>query len=252
MKKSAISVWMAVAVFGISGSVFAVEGVDVGVSTDFYSKYIWRGQNLNDESVFQPSVSLGAYGFTGSIWGSLDLTNENGEAGDFTELDYSLDYTAALPGIDGVDFSLGVIYYDFPNTAFASTTEVYAGLSFDLPLSPSVTVYHDIDEIDGTYIQFAVGHTIEKVKTFSEECYCDLVFGASVGYGTSNYNDGYFGVDDGGFNDLTLSVSLPVCFPGGWTMAPTLNYAMMLDSDIRSATTNSDNLYGGISISKSF
>lgn len=251
MKKSAVQLWMAV-VIGILSGIAAAEDVSVAVSADFYSKYIWRGQNLLDGPAFQPSISVGAYGFTGSVWGSLDLTDDNDNRGEFTEADYSLDYTVGLPGVEWIDLSLGAIYYDFPNTNFASTTELYAGLAFDLPLTPSVTVYHDIDEVDGTYMQFAVGHTIEKVGTFSEECYCDLVFGASVGYGTSSYNDAYFGVDDGGFNDLTLSVALPVCFAGGWTVAPSLSYAMMLDSDIRTATGKSDNLYGGISISKSF
>lgn len=251
MNKSVLKLWMAAAMVFVSGVTFA-EDLSVGVKTDFYSKYIWRGQNLLDGPAFQPSVSVGAYGFTGSIWGSLDLDNDNGNRHEFTEADYSIDYTSALPGIEGINFSLGAIYYDFPNTEFASTTELYAGLAFDLPLAPSVKVYQDIDEIDGTYVQFAVGHTFEKVGTFSEECYCDLVFGASVGYGTSDYNDGYFGVDDDGFNDLTLSVALPVCFPGDWTVAPSLGYAMMLDNDIRTATGKSDNFYGGISISKSF
>ena len=46
-------------------SVFAANGIDFKVTTDCFSKYIWRGQNLDDKSVFQPSVSLRGYGFTG-------------------------------------------------------------------------------------------------------------------------------------------------------------------------------------------
>jgi hypothetical protein len=40
----------------------AQDNVSLEVTADFFSKYIWRGQNLVDDWVFQPAVSLG--------WGS--------------------------------------------------------------------------------------------------------------------------------------------------------------------------------------
>jgi len=119
------------------GSVYADEqGVKFAVTADYFTKYIWRGQNLNDENVFQPSFSLSKNGFTASVWGNLDLTDENQNSGEFTELDYSIDYSASLPGINWVSFSAGALYYDFPHTDSKATTEVYGGLDFDLPLTP--------------------------------------------------------------------------------------------------------------------
>ncbi len=61
------------------------------VSVDYFSKYVWRGQSINDESVLQTNVSGSAYGFTGSIWSNSDLTNDR--KGEFSEVDYSLDYS---------------------------------------------------------------------------------------------------------------------------------------------------------------
>jgi hypothetical protein len=231
------------------------QPLGVGMTFDYFSKYIWRGQALNDESVFQPSIYLSKYGFTAAIWGSMDMKNNLDNAGNFTEVDTSLDYTAALPGLDFLNFSVGGIYYDFPNTDFDDTTEVYVGVSApSWPLTPSFKVYRDVDEIKGNYYQFGVGHTFEKVAKFSEKCFCNLVLGASVGYGSAAYNKGYFGVDSAQSNDLTLTAGLPICF-GNWTLKPSINYATMLSDSIRSAPVNavdSDNLWGGLSLATSF
>ena len=120
-----------------------------------------------------------------------------------------------------------------------------------MPLSPAVKWFYDFDEAEGSYIQFSLGHTIEKVASWTEESYCDLVFGASVGYATDNYNDFYFGVDDGAINDLTLSAGLPLCF-GSLTIKPSIGYSVMIDDDVRAATGESDNFWGGVGLSYSF
>jgi hypothetical protein len=174
-----------------------------------------------------------------------------GDDWEFNEIDYSLDYSGTVPGQEALGFSVGVIYYDFPNTAFDATTELYGGVAADWPLSPALTWYVDVDEADGSYILFSVGHTIEKLVQASEEWYCDLEFGASIAYGTDGYNDYYFGVDDSALNDLTLSAGLPICL-GSWTIKPLIAYSTMIDDDVRAATVKSDNLWGGVSASLSF
>jgi len=234
------------------GTVFAKSGVDIELRADYFSEYIWRGQSINNESVFQPSISLSKWGFTGSIWGNLDLTNKNDNSGEFSELDYSLDYSAAVPGFDWLNFSLGTIHYEFPNTVFKPTTEVYGGLSLEVPLSPSVRIYRDVDEINGSYVQLGIGHNFEKIASFSETCYCGLQLGGSVGYGSSQYNKGYFGDKEGKFNDLTLSAGFPVCIGPRWIVKPSINYSMMLSDSIRKATAKSDNLWKGVGIFAKF
>ena len=71
------------AVMGTTVQADRVVGIDV--SADIFGKYVWRGQNLTNASVFQPGVGLTYGGFNGSVWGSLDMTNDNGESGEFTE-----------------------------------------------------------------------------------------------------------------------------------------------------------------------
>ena len=232
------------------------QAINFGVSADYYGKYIWRGQNLDNKSVFQPAVSASIYGFTGSIWGNMNLSNSDkivpDNSGEFSELDWTLDYTNTLPGVDGVNFSVGTIYYRFPNQVYKPTTEIYGGLSLsNVPLTPTFKVYRDLDEADGTYFQLGVGHIFEKIYVVNEKFYCGLQLGASVAWANKAYNDFYFGTDSGQFNDLTLNLGLPICV-SSWTIRPGINYSTMLADSIRQVTDKSDNVWWGIGLSTSF
>jgi len=245
---SCVAVLLSVAV---AGGAEENDGVSVGVAADLFGKYVWRGQNIIDDWVVQPSVSVGYKGLTGSVWGNMDLTGETIDDGEFTEVDYSLDYSNTFPDQEVLGYSVGVIYYDFLHTQPDATSEVYGGLSAAVPLSPTIRAYYDFDEIDGTYVQLSVGHTIEKVTQWRRDCYCDAEIGASLGYGSSGYNNGYFGVHEGALNDLTLTAGLPFCI-GKWTIRPSIAYSTMIDDDIRATTAQSDNFWGGVGASYSF
>lgn len=257
MKKSVLGVWVVIAALFVSSPSWAMDGVDFEVTADFYSKYVWRGQLINDDFAFQPGISMTFDKFTAGIWGSLDMTDYNGESGEFIEYDYYLDYTTTLT--EGIDLSLGVIHYYFPGAD--DTTELYWGLAFDLPLSPSVTVYHDVDEVDGTYVSFGIGHSIEKIAELSPDTPVAMEIGASLGWGSKSYNKGYWsgtdttpGVDSSGLNDLAVSVAFPFDL-GSWTVSPSVNYVTLVDSDVKKADnfdTASDYFFTGISLSTSF
>ncbi len=249
--------WAMFGAFALSctaGSSMA-DGDSIGVdfTADFMSKYVWRGQNLNNNFVFQPGVEITFGNFTAGIWGSQELSNYNGEAGNFTEFNYSLDYTNIFPGFEKLSYSVGIIYYDFPNTNAKDTTEVYWGLSYDCFLNPSVMVYHDIDEAKGTYVSFGISHAIDEIFSIGSTP-VGVELGASVGYGSASYNKYYWGPNQAKVNDLTMSVSFPVEL-GSWTFAPSLNYVTLLSNDIRSQDTyrqESDYFFVGFSIGKSF
>ena len=227
-----------------------------GFSTDYFSKYIWRGQNVDNSSVLQPAVSASAYGFTGSIWTNLDLTNKSKTAPDnaweFSEYDLTLDYTTTIPDFNWVSWSVGTIYYQFPNTQFNPTTEIYGGFSLTtVPLTPTFKWYRDVQEIHGSYFQYSIGQTFDKLYVMNDKCYCGLLLGASYGWGNATYNRGYFGVNSGQSNDLTLSAALCTQVDT-WMIKPSINYSTMLGNSIRDATEKSDNLWVGVGISTSF
>ncbi len=236
-------------------AVIAEDKIDFEITADYFGKYIWRGQNLNDDPVFQPGISATYGNLTAGIWGSFDFTNINGRSSDLFELDYYLDYSGDMPGAEGVGYSVGVIYYNFPGGLIPDTTEVYWGLNFDLLLSPSITVYHDLDEAEGTYISLAIGHSIEKIAELGPDTPVGMEIGASLGWASDSYNKYYWGTDQDKLQDLTFSVSFPmeIC---DWTVAPSLNYITLLSDVIRDIDDlygpDSDFFFAGISLSKSF
>lgn len=237
-----------------TGVAFGDSEVDFEITADFFSKYLWRGQNLNDDPVFQTSFNVSYRSLTATIWGNIDLTNYNGNSGDFYELDYCIDYSGKISGIKGVGYSLGASYYSFPGTKVKDTTEVYAGLSLDLPLRPSVTFYHDVDEAEGTYISLALEHSIERIAELGADMPVGMELGTSLGWGSGSYNKYYWGTDQSKLNDLTLSASFPMEIGGG-TLAPSLDYVTLLSDDIRDTDaygTDSDFFFAGISFSKRF
>ena len=224
------------------------SGIGVDVTFDFNSKYVWRGQNLVDDWVFQPGASTTFGGFTLGIWGNMDMTDENGEEWEFTEINYYVDYSGDLA--EGIGYSVGYIYYEFPS-AGGDTYEFYGGLSFDTFLSPSVTWYYDADEVKGSYVSFTLGHSIEQIAKLSEDMPIGMDVGLNIGWADSDYNAFYWDVDDDGFNDLTLSVGFPVQI-GKWSVSPSVNYVKLIDSDVRSSASDDDIFYAGISLGTSF
>jgi hypothetical protein len=256
LRTGSVVLVLALIVFAAGTAAADDKVVTYGVSLDYFSKYIWRGQNVDNSSVLQPTVSASAYGFTGSFWGNLDMTNKSktapDNAGEFSEYDLTLDYTTTIPDFNWVSWSVGTIYYQFPNTHVDSTTEIYGGFSLTtVPLTPSFKWYRDIQAINGSYFQYSIGQTFDKVYVMNENCYCGLLLGASYGWGNAAYDRGYFGVNSGQSNDLTLSAALCTQVYT-WMIKPSINYSTMLGNSIRDATDKSENLWVGVGISTTF
>ena len=244
---------LAFAVLASNRPLKAEDEISVGTSADFLSKYVWRGQDLVDDWVLQPGASIGYKGITASFWGNLDLTDENGNQGEFSEIDLTLDYSGQVPGIDLVSYSLGVINYDFPASGADDTWELYWGFGLDVPASPSVTVYHDVDEVDGTYVSFGVGHSFENLFEIDSGVGVGLDLGASIGWGSASYNKFYWGPNKSELNDLVLSAALPFEV-AGFTITPKANYITLMGEDIREPNTygQNDMWIVGVGISKEF
>ncbi|MFI4913377.1 MAG: hypothetical protein ACIAQZ_17095 [Sedimentisphaeraceae bacterium JB056] len=250
LKKMMVVVVAMIVSFAGMGQAFEAD-IAGDISVDYNGKYIWRGQLLSDDPVLQPGIGFGIGNLYLNIWGNMGTTEYSGNSGEFNEVDYTIDYSDAITDVLG--YSIGAIRYDFPNTGFDATTEIYAGLSLDTVLSPSVTVYYDIDEADGVYVSFGVGHSIDLSDTMA------LDISAALGWGDEDYNTFYWGVADDAANDLSVSVALPIAM-GDWTLTPSVNYVSLMDSDLRASNayaTNSDNdksdyFYAGIGLSTEF
>jgi hypothetical protein len=231
------------------------------------SKYIWRGLEVNEEFVLQPSVTMGYAGFSFNFWGNMDLTDFGEDecvytsdcddrAGQFTEIDLTLDYTYTL---ERFSLGVGVIAYVFPNwDGSEDTHEVYGTLGYDTLLQPSLTVYYDFDEVEGMYATFGIGHSF----AVSERIGIDL--SASIGFADSDYNQAYFGVDDSSLVDFNAGIGVPIQITDMISITPVLTFTTLVDDDLRDAVEVKENcygedccdeetnIYGGIAIAVSF
>ncbi len=253
----------AVTVGMASSSLFAAGPVSIGLTADFFTDYVWRGQRLNEDAVFQPGATATYKGFTGGVWGNMDLTDIHDERYNLTELDYSLGYAGNFPGTDKLSYSAGFIYYDFP-TVDLKTMEVYAGLTWNVLLSPSVTVYYDFDKdeatdpgaddlTEGFYAALGVAHTVKGVVPVGSTP-ADVKLSASLGWADSEYNKTYWGVDDAKFNDFSLGVAVPLDV-WGVTVTPSAKVITLVDGDIKDSRVYSDDstyVVVGIGLAKTF
>lgn len=127
------------------------QAEDVSVSGDIgvVSQYVWRGlpqsvdPNLTTaKPAVQGDVSVGFGGLSLSGWFSNSYTSPAPQTKDKTvvEFDWTLDYSGSF---DKVGYSVGGIYYTYLYDSASNFSEIYAGLSYDAVVSPSVTVYYN-------------------------------------------------------------------------------------------------------------
>lgn len=227
--------WGIGAMVAVAGSALAAEPPSVGLDVPVLSAYVWRGQMLNDKPVIQPSLTVGQAGFALNAWSSYNV--DGAYQGDFSEMDWTASYAK---GVGPVTLGGGVVQYTFPNqtlsvedgedVAVPGTVEVYASAALaDVPLAPTLTVFCDVDQIDGFYGMLAVGHSFELTDKIS------LAASASLGAADADYNAGYFGLDDAALNDVTVGLALPIAVLDNLTIKPAIGYVFLPDSDVADA-----------------
>lgn len=239
------------------------DKINFNFNGDFFSKYVWRGQLITDQFVFQPSISGTYKNWTATVWTNTNLSNDKtyagmdmgGRAGEFTEYDLVLDYSNKFSPDSKIGYSIGVIHYHFPSLSFTDTTEIYWGFNFDVPLNPTIKVYHGLGNENGTYINLGLSHTFKEVVKISDKITGDLFLGASLGWANGTYNKDYWDVSGSHLNDLAFTLAVPISLPAGWVIKPSVNYVTLVDGAIRDSdmySTSSDYFFTGIGISKAF
>ncbi len=252
MKKLVVSILLALMVaVGVAapGQALAGDGWAVDFDATMNSKYVWRGMLITDDWVIQPSVNVAKGGFSFNWWGNFEPTDETGHQKQFTEMDLTAQYAFS---VDKFSIPVGVIHYAFPNTDANATTELFAGVSYDWIITPSITVYHDIQEAHGIYVQGAASYSLD-LPSPAKGVSWGLDLGAGIGYATSDYNSFYFGVDQGAWTDWYASLAVPFSFMDGrLSVSPHVTYTSLVDSQIKDTTENDSNTYFGVSVTLSF
>ena len=224
---------------GIGGSYAEEPDVFGSASVDILSNYVWRGFKLSNGVVIQPSVGITYGGFGANLWANYDnSTNEHNET------DLTLNYAFSL---DKFSFDVGYIYYALD--AVDDTQEFYLSVGYDILLSPTLTVYYDFDEGDGTFVTASIGHDFELAKDISLSLGALASYNIESEYSIGDYSDFHNG-------ELSASVSIPV-----WkniSVGPMIAYSFPLSNDAEDAFKlvsddgDKDILYGGVNITLSF
>jgi len=252
------------------------------------SQYIWRGYELSRNSmVVQPSATIGYKGFTANVWGNLDTrpyfagTGSTSYASTWNETDLTLSYTKSLGlfnlGAGYIYYSLGPLNKDAPDRADAQ--EIFATVSLNTILSPTLTAYKEIDHYRNWYFLLGVSHAFELNKMVSLKLaasasyllstYADAtLFNAGAGYGGyPKFDTNSQATDDkfSNFHDGNVTVSLPIKATAYITITPTISYVFPLSDDAKyemkgsgmkgtatAADRDSSFIYGGLAASFSF
>jgi uncharacterized protein (TIGR02001 family) len=254
IKAALLGIMVMAMVFVSFGNARAFEA-EGSVGVDVLSNYVWRGQNLvNDSGVIQPLLEIsGKNGLAVSYWANYNMNNNQNTETDLT-VSYSRDYGK-------LSTSVGYIHYAFDGAE--DTAEVFVSMGYDMILSPSLTIYHDIDEGHGQFVVFAIGHTFKIGNYFGKDVAFNL--GGSVGY---NFESGAsMGTDanEKEFNDFyngELTASLTIPLTKNITIEPKIAYTGELSDDADDAIerinidsgTGKDTevLYGGVNVSMVF
>ncbi len=221
------------------------ESLSFEFSLDNASKYVWRGIEVNDEQVLQPSATIGYGGLSLNVWANYDMTDAGLRGDDqISEVDYTLAYSHEF---EKVAVDAGVIAYVFPGAQGANTNEVFVGFSLiDTLLNPSLTVFYDFTEADGFYATFGIGHSY----ALTDDGNLTLDLGASIGAGDSEYNEYYFGEDKDAFSDVNVSAGLAYQITENLSAGLSLHYAEIVDSDLTDGS--SDSIWTVFSVGVSF
>lgn len=220
----------------------------VDASAAFNSRYVWRGQVLVNDPVMQPSLNMNKGGFTFNVWGSYDLTDQNKTKGKFTEIDLSAEYAFALGRFS---LPLGISNYQFPNTPYGSNTDLYAGLSYDWLVTPSLKVYQNIEQAHGQYVNLSLTYTHDLPALYKAWAW-QLALAAAAGWNSHDNNRAEWGLDRDSLNDGALSLSLPVKIKGALTITPALTQVWLLDSQVREAAGYDGKTLWGLTLAASF
>ncbi len=213
-------------------------------SVGIFLKYVWRGQQLSEGAVVQPSIGLTRGPVAVSIWSNYDTDLKT-----LNETDVDLSYTRE---IGPVSLSLGYVYYGLEGAD--DTQEVYVAVCASTVLAPSLTVYGDFDEGDGFFAVLAVEHAFALPADMS------LKIGATASYDGGN---AVMGSDAGGgalnclySGEVWISLSVPL--GRGVSIDPWAAYAFPLSGaagdalEALSPGGEPDVFYAGATLSLTF
>jgi hypothetical protein len=235
----------------------------------YLTDFISRGIRTNNGGALQPNVGLVYEGFKADFWADYDTEPVGDPKNYLIETDFTFAYGTSF---DKLYAEVGYIYEAFGPPG---TQELYASLTYETILSPSLTYYQDIDNGGGG--GFAIANITHSFDLGSD---MSLGLNASASY---NFRDkvyeksefyGFAGDDEElfyGFHNGTISGSLTKTVtlegytdhPLSIAITPNIGYSFPLSNKGKDAIealsfqrneddTKSSWFYGGVNVGLSF
>ncbi len=227
-----------------------VPAVELEFDSPLFSKYVWRGINVVDGPVWQPSVTAAYGGWSLNFWGSFEIDDSSDYGpgfgsgrGKFTEVDTTVAYGATS---GDWDWTAGYIRYDYPNTGFEKTSELYVGATHASEWSPTIELYTDIDAVNGTAALFGVS----KALIAGEEGELEVSFG--LGYGDSAFTAYYLGIGKAGLTDANIGLTYVHTINSTSSLTVYGSFSTLLSKDYVPGNGKRDNFVFGVGLTFGF
>ena len=276
MRRTTVGGTVLVVISVLSSAVPANAQATFGVDLDLFSSYVWRGLTLTNKPVAEPglwvSFPAGNASITAGGWANIDLgkyddasdISESGGTSAFNLAEFDPYAEVSFP-VGNATLTGGVTGYIYPNdepglTSDFNTWEIYGKAGLDVPLSPELSIYYDIDKIKGAYIEGNISHSLAA----SEKVSIDL--GATAGFSAGQDDDlddlgtpqaDFFNFAENGFTHLDLSAGVPFT-AGVFSITPVIHFVIngdeltkitSFDETTGFPNSNDTKLWGGVSLS---
>ncbi|MEP6688961.1 MAG: TorF family putative porin [Gemmatimonadales bacterium] len=272
--KRAYVLGAALAVAGLIATTAPASAQTVGADLGLFSSYVWRGLSLTNKPVAEPDIYVtfpaGKASITLGGWANIDLgkyddpdhdISESGGLSAFNFAEFDPWAEISFPVGEKTTLTAGATAYIYPNdltatsngglNSDANTVEIYGKAAFDVPLSPKLAVWYDVDKIKGAYFEGSVSHTLPASEKVSVVLGALAGFSAGQGVPDDPTSDESFNFADNGFTHLDLSAGVPFS-AGVFSFTPALHLVINGDdfTKFTSPTNEKDvKLWGGVTIS---
>jgi Bacterial protein of unknown function (Gcw_chp) len=238
---------------------------EIGAQVDLFSSYVWRGVSLTNKPVLQPdlwaSFPAGNASVTVGGWANIDIGKYDGdddisESGGLSAFNFAEfnPYAEVSFGTGKATLTGGIVGYIYPNdtdnglNSDFNTWELYGKVGFDVPFAPEISLYYDIDKVNGAYLEAAGSHSLP----LGENHTLDLgaLVGLNAGQNFEEDSEDTPNFLDNGLTHLDFSAGVPLT-AGVFSITPLLHFQISID-EFTKATSLADEsdvkLWGGVSI----
>lgn len=221
------------------------SAISATVSGEFLSAYLWKGQILNKDWVFQPDFFLSLpYNLSFELWATMDLTDSDtscypGTKGKWSEIDLALYYNLLSTG--GWSLDVAGVYMTYPQDEPTEDYDLQVALSKEIAftdsvsLTPALTFRHRLSNHDDWNLTAAIAPSWKICDDLSLGVDCQ------IGYGGSYFiSHSYGSKDESAFTHAQAIAKLCYSVTPKFSVGIEGGYSTIIDSDLRDDMTAVD------------